>query len=263
LARASYLASPPLVVAYALAGTVDIDFEKEPIGKDKDGKDVFLRDIWPSREEVSKIVAQSVKPEFFKEVYDRISKGTDRWNALKISANKTYQWKPNSTYIREPPFFQGLSKTVTKPKKIENAYVLCSFGDSITTDHISPAGKIAKNSPAGRYLISKGVQEADFNTYGSRRGSKSILFILMCLGNDEIMARGTFANTRIINKLNDKVGPQTVHIPSGQKMDIFDAAEAYKKDGHPIIILAGQEYGSGSSRDWAAKYDHNINELIV
>jgi aconitate hydratase len=171
LARASYLASPPLVVAYALAGTVNIDFEKEPIGKGKDGKPVFLKDIWPSRDEVSKIVQQAVKPEYFKQVYDRISKGTDKWNALKISESKTYQWKSASTYIHEPPFFSGLSKTATKPKKIENAYVLASFGDSITTDHISPAGKIAKNSPAGRYLLSKSVQENDFNTYGSRRGS--------------------------------------------------------------------------------------------
>jgi aconitate hydratase len=159
------------VVAYALAGTVNFDFEKEPIGNGKDGKPVYLKDIWPARDEVSRIVQQSVKPEYFKQVYDRISKGTDKWNALKVSESKTYSWKSSSTYIHEPPFFSGLSKTAAKPKKIENAYVLASFGDSITTDHISPAGKIAKNSPAGRYLISKSVQEGDFNTYGSRRGS--------------------------------------------------------------------------------------------
>jgi len=253
LTKASYLASPPLVVAYALAGTVNIDFEKEPIGKDKNGKEVFLKDIWPSRKEVSKAVADHVRPEYFKQVYERIAKGTDRWNALQVPKTKNYQWNEKSTYIHEPPFFKNLTKTPQKPPKIENAYVLASFGDSITTDHISPAGKIAKNSPAGRYLNSKGVQEIDFNTYGARRG------------NDEIMARGTFANTRIINKLHSKVGPQTTHVPSGKTMDIFDAAEEYRKSGQSIIILAGQEYGSGSSRDWAAKgpYLQGVKAVIA
>lgn len=170
LTKAAYLASPPLVVAYALAGTVDIDFDKEPIGKDKNGKDVFLKEIWPSRSQVSKVSSEHVKPEFFKQVYERIAKGTDRWNSLNVPNTKTYEWSKESTYIHEPPFFKGLSKNPYKPERIKNAYVLASFGDSITTDHISPAGKISKNSPAGRYLLSKGVQEIDFNTYGARRG---------------------------------------------------------------------------------------------
>jgi len=252
LVRASYLASPGLVVAYALAGSVNKDFDKEPLGKGNDGKDVYLRDIWPSRDEVSKVAAQYVKAEYFKEIYDRISRGTARWNALTAGAEKIYGWK-TSTYIHEPPFFKTFDKTLPQLKRLENAYVLCSFGDFITTDHISPAGKITKNSPAGRYLLSKGVEERDFNTFGSRRG------------NHEIMARGTFGNIRIINKLVDKVGPQTVHIPSGEKMDIYDAAERYEKEGHPIIILAGQEYGSGSSRDWAAKgpYLQGVKAVIA
>jgi aconitate hydratase len=174
LTKANYLASPPLVVAYALAGTIDIDFDKEPIGKDKNGKDVFLKEIWPSRSQVSKVTTEHVRPEFFKNVYEKIAKGTDRWNALKVPNTKTYEWSKDSTYIHEPPFFKGLSKNPYNPEKIKNAYVLASFGDSITTDHISPAGNINKNSPAGRYLLSKGVQVIDFNTYGSRRGMISI-----------------------------------------------------------------------------------------
>lgn len=177
LVRASYLASPPLVVAYALAGTVNKDFAKEPIGQDKNGKDVFLKDIWPSKDEIVSTSNKYVKAEFFREIYDRISKGTKRWNALAAGKEKIYNWK-SSTYILNPPFFKDFSKTLPKLKKIENAYVLCSFGDSITTDHISPAGKISKNSPAGRYLIAKGVSEGDFNTYGSRRGK---LECLICI----------------------------------------------------------------------------------
>jgi aconitate hydratase len=174
-------------------------------------------------------------------VYDKISKGTDRWNSLKIEPSLQYSWKDASTYIHNPPFFQNTLLALPKLTNINNAYVLASFGDSITTDHISPAGNIAKNSPAARYLLGRGVQQVDFNTYGARRG------------NDEVMARGTFANTRIINKLAPKVGPQTTYIPSGEILDISDAAFRYTKEGHPTIILAGQEYGSGSSRDWAAK----------
>jgi len=252
LVRASYLASPALVVAYALAGNVNKNFETEPIGKGKDGKDVYLRDIWPSKEEIVNVSQKYVKAEYFKEVYDRISKGTARWNALTTTTDKIYSWKP-STYIHEPPFFKTFEKALPKTSKIENAYCLCSFGDFITTDHISPAGKITKNSPAGRYLISKGVEEKDFNTFGARRG------------NFEIMARGTFGNIRIINKLVDKVGPQTVYHPTGQVLDIFDAAERYVKEGHSIIVLAGQEYGSGSSRDWAAKgpYLQGVSAVIA
>ena len=176
----------------------------------------------------------------FKDVYSKISKGTDRWNSLNVTPSLQYEWKP-STYINNPPFFNSTKNELPKIENIKNAHVLCSFGDSITTDHISPAGSIAKSSPAARYLKEKGTEQADFNTYGARRG------------NDEIMARGTFANTRIINKLAPKVGPQTTYIPSGEVMDISDAAFRYSKEGHQLIILAGQEYGSGSSRDWAAK----------
>lgn len=241
LVKANYLASPPLVVAYAIAGRIDIDFENEPLATDSNGKPVFLRDIWPSRSEVSSVVSSSLNPEMFRDVYAKISKGTDRWNSLKTEPSLQYKWKDESTYIHNPPFFQTTELTLPKLKDINNAYVLCSFGDSITTDHISPAGNIAKNSPAARYLLSRHVQQPDFNTYGARRG------------NDEVMARGTFANTRIINKLVSKVGPQTTYVPSGEILDISDAAFRYAKEGHQLIILAGQEYGSGSSRDWAAK----------
>jgi aconitate hydratase len=241
LTRANYLASPPLCVAYALAGTVDIDFEKDPIGKDKSGKPVFLKDIWPSNDQVNEIISKILSPEMFKEVYSKISKGTPRWNALKVGTDKTYQWKNESTYIHNPPFFQSLKNEKPKINDIEGAYCLLNLGDSITTDHISPAGNIAKNSPAARYLNERGVQPIDFNTYGARRG------------NDEIMARGTFANTRMVNKMVKKVGPTTVHIPSGQEKAIFDVASEYTVNGQSTIVLAGKEYGSGSSRDWAAK----------
>jgi aconitate hydratase len=253
LIKANYLASPPLVVAYALAGRVDIDFETEPLGTDSQGNPVFLKDIWPSRNEVSEVVKENVTPQMFKEVYEKISKGTERWNALKTEPSLQYSWKDSSTYIHNPPFFQSTQLELPKLQNINNAYCLCSFGDSITTDHISPAGSIAKNSPAARYLTEKGIKQVDFNTYGARRG------------NDEVMARGTFANTRIINKLSPKVGPQTTYIPTGEVLDISDAAFRYQKEGHPLIILAGQEYGSGSSRDWAAKgpYLQGIKSVIA
>jgi aconitate hydratase len=183
----------------------------------------------------------SINPEQFKKVYSKIAKGTDRWNALPVNEGKQYQWKESSTYIHNPPFFQKTSLEMKPVEDIKSAYCILNFGDSITTDHISPAGKIAKDSPAARYLQTKGIAPADFNTYGARRG------------NDEIMARGTFANTRIINKLIDNVGPETVHFPSGKKMAIFDAAQEYMNGGDQTVILAGLEYGSGSSRDWAAK----------
>lgn len=241
LIKANYLASPPLVVIYAIAGRMDIDYENEPLTKDGNGKDVYLKDIWPSRAEVKEVVSKNLTAEMFKEVYGRISKGNDRWNSLKVAPSLQYSWKPESTYIHNPPFFQSTKKELPEIKSIQNAYALAWFGDSITTDHISPAGNIAKTSPAARFLKERNVEPLDFNTYGARRG------------NDEIMARGTFANTRIINKLAPKVGPQTTYIPTGEIMDISDAAFRYVKDGHQQIIIAGAEYGSGSSRDWAAK----------
>eukprot|EP00397_Hematodinium_sp_SG-2012_P004408 GEMP01004420.1.p1 GENE.GEMP01004420.1~~GEMP01004420.1.p1 ORF type:complete len:894 (+),score=213.56 GEMP01004420.1:100-2781(+) len=240
LTRANYLASPPLVVAYALAGNVNFDFEKTPLGQ-SNGKDVFLREIWPTQEEVSKLEKACVKPEMFTEVYSRIAKGTDRWNKLDAPTGKLFTWNEKSTYIHNPPFFQKTEKEPTPIVPLSNAYCLLNCGDGITTDHISPAGKITKNSPGGRYLMEHGVEPIDFNSYGSRRG------------NDEVMARGTFANIRLINKLAPKPGPQTLHVPSGEILDIFDAAKKYMDEGHPLIILGGKEYGSGSSRDWAAK----------
>lgn len=251
--RANYLASPPLVVAYALAGRCDIDFEKEPIGKGSDGKDVFLRDIWPTRDEVQRVSTGSITPEMFVKNYDTILKGSEMWQNLEAPKGKLYTWDESSTYIHNPPFFQNTGAELQPVESVKNAHCLLNLGDSITTDHISPAGKIAATSPAARYLLSKGVQQKDFNTYGARRG------------NDEIMARGTFANARLINKMVDKVGPETVHIPSGQRMAIFDAAEKYMNDGVQTIVLAGNEYGSGSSRDWAAKgpYLQGVKAVIA
>ena len=251
LTRANYLASPPLVVAYALAGRIDIDFEKEPIGKGKDGQPVFLKDIWPSNEDVNAVVSKVVTPEMFKEVYSKISKGTPRWNEMQVGKDKNYKWKEESTYIHNPPFFQGLTKTKPTISNIKDAYCLLNLGDSITTDHISPAGNIAKSSPAARYLTERGVQPVDFNTYGARRG------------NDEVMARGTFANTRLVNKMVKKVGPNTIHVPSGQEKSIFDVANEYIVNGQQSIILAGKEYGSGSSRDWAAKGPYMLGVKAV
>ncbi|KAM1010188.1 hypothetical protein ACFX2I_045629 [Malus domestica] len=242
LTRANYLASPPLVVAYALAGTVDIDFDKEPIGTGKDGKSVYFRDIWPSTEEIAEVVQSSVLPDMFKSTYESITKGNPMWNQLSVPESKLYSWDPNSTYIHEPPYFKGMTMDPPGAHGVKDAYCLLNFGDSITTDHISPAGSINKDSPAAKYLLERGVDRKDFNSYGSRRG------------NDEVMARGTFANIRLVNKLlNGEVGPKTVHIPSGEKLFVFDAATRYKADGHDTIVIAGAEYGSGSSRDWAAK----------
>ncbi|KAJ0111734.1 hypothetical protein Patl1_02023 [Pistacia atlantica] len=242
LTRANYLASPPLVVAYALAGTVDIDFEKEPIGTDKDGKSVYFKDIWPTTEEIAEVVQSSVLPDMFRSTYESITKGNPMWNQLSVPVGTLYSWDPNSTYIHEPPYFKGMTMDPPGAHGIRDAYCLLNFGDSITTDHISPAGSIHKDSPAAKYLLERGVERKDFNSYGSRRG------------NDEVMARGTFANIRIVNKLlNGEVGPKTVHVPTGEKLYVFDAAMKYKTACHDTIILAGAEYGSGSSRDWAAK----------
>nr|CAD1819225.1 unnamed protein product [Ananas comosus var. bracteatus] len=242
LTRANYLGSPPLVVAYALAGTVDIDFEKEPIGTGKDGKSVYFKDIWPSNEEITEILQSNVLPNMFKSTYEAIAKGNSMWNQLSVPATSLYPWDPKSTYIHDPPYFKDMTMTPPGPQSVRNAYCLLKLGDSITTDHISPAGSIHKDSPAAKYLLERGVSRKDFNSYGSRRG------------NDEVMTRGTFANIRIVNKLlNGEVGPKTIHIPSGEKLYVFDAAMRYKAAGHDTIVLAGEEYGSGSSRDWAAK----------
>lgn len=252
LTQANYLASPPLCVAYALAGTVDIDFEKEPIGQDKHGKDVFLRDIWPSREQVRQVVSKAVKAEQFKRNYADITKGNEEWQKLSAPSGKLYKWD-DSTYIHNPPFFTGMGADPEPVKDIEGAYCLLNLGDSITTDHISPAGKIARDSPAARYLKEKGVSERDFNTYGSRRG------------NDEIMARGTFANIRLINKMASKVGPYTVNVNTKEEKAVFDVAMDYQNEGKGMVILAGKEYGSGSSRDWAAKgpYLQGVKAVIA
>ncbi|KAF5179273.1 Aconitate hydratase [Thalictrum thalictroides] len=242
LTRANYLASPPLVVAYALAGTVDIDFTREPLGMSKDGKDIFFRDIWPSNEEVSDVVQSSVLPEMFKVTYEAITKGNPMWNQLSVPSGTLYSWDPTSTYIHEPPYFKDMTMSPPGPHGVKDAYCLLNFGDSITTDHISPAGSIHRDSPAAKYLLEHGVDRRDFNSYGSRRG------------NDEVMTRGTFANIRIVNKLlKGEVGPKTIHVPTGEKLSVFDVAMRYKSEGYDTIILAGAEYGSGSSRDWAAK----------
>ncbi|CAI2383632.1 unnamed protein product [Moneuplotes crassus] len=252
LTQANYLASPPLCVAYALAGTVDIDFANEPIGQDKDGNDVYLREIWPTREEVEKVINESVKSEHFTKNYANITKGNEDWQSLSAGSGKLYNWD-DSTYIHNPPFFKGMGAEPELINDIEDAYCLLNLGDSITTDHISPAGKIARDSPAARYLQDKGVSERDFNTYGSRRG------------NDEIMARGTFANIRLINKMASKVGPLAVNVNTNEEKAVFDVAEDYQKEGKPMIILAGKEYGSGSSRDWAAKgpYLQGVKAVIA
>ncbi|XP_020276119.1 aconitate hydratase, cytoplasmic isoform X1 [Asparagus officinalis] len=242
LTRANYLASPPLVVAYALAGTVDIDFEKEPIGTGKDGENVYFKDIWPSSEEIAEVVQSNVLPDMFKSTYEAITKGNPMWNQLSVPASTLYSWDPSSTYIHEPPYFKNMTMDPPGPHGVKDAYCLLNFGDSITTDHISPAGSIHKDSPAAKFLVERGVDRKDFNSYGSRRG------------NDEVMARGTFANIRIVNKLlKGEVGPKTIHIPTGEKLYVYDVAMRYKADGHDTIVIAGAEYGSGSSRDWAAK----------
>jgi aconitate hydratase len=243
LTRANYLASPPLVVAFALAGRLTIDFDTEPLGV-VNGEPVFLRDIWPDSAEVVDLEKKFVLPQMFRDSYAKVSQGNKQWNDLKVPSGTQFAWDDNSTYIHNPPFFAKTTRDVqpNSVANITNAHCLLNFGDSITTDHISPAGNISKNSPAGRFLVSKSVPQSDFNSYGSRRG------------NDLVMARGTFANIRIVNKLlGGKIGPQTVHVPSGEVMDVFDAAQKYMADGVQTIILAGKEYGSGSSRDWAAK----------
>ncbi|MGM8213674.1 aconitate hydratase AcnA [Virgibacillus sp. W0430] len=242
LTKANYLASPPLVVAYALAGTVDIDLTTEPIGKDQDGNAVFMKDIWPSMEEIRKTVDSVVNPEIFRKEYDNIFESNEKWNEINTTDEPLYEWDNDSTYIQNPPFFTGLSKEVDEIKPLNNLRAIGSFGDSITTDHISPAGAIAKDMPAGQYLQEQGVSPRNFNSYGSRRG------------NHEVMMRGTFANIRIRNLLAPGTeGGYTTYWPTGEVMPIYDAAMKYKEDNTGLIIMGGKDYGMGSSRDWAAK----------
>ena len=240
--KMNYLASPPLVVAYALAGTVNIDLSREPLGKDSAGNDVFLKDIWPSNQEISDAIAASIGPEMFKKNYADVFKGDSRWNQIASPEGEIFAWSGDSTYIKNPPYFDGMSMAIGSIADIRGARLLGLFGDSITTDHISPAGNIKASSPAGQFLQSRGVKPVDFNSYGSRRG------------NDDVMVRGTFANIRIKNlMLGGEEGGNTIHYPSNDKLAIYDAAMRYKAESVPLVVIAGKEYGTGSSRDWAAK----------
>jgi len=240
--KANYLASPMLVVAYAIAGRMDMDLTREPLGRDAQGRGVFLKEIWPTEQEISRAILGSVTAEAFRKRYAQVFEGTAEWKRIPAPEGGLYRWDEKSTYVQEPPYFLNFPKQPAPVRPIRNARVLEFVGDSITTDHISPAGSIAKESPAGQYLISLGVDPKEFNSYGARRG------------NDRVMARGTFANVRLKNRLvPDAEGWWTAHLPSGEKMSVFDAAERYRKEGTSLIILAGKEYGSGSSRDWAAK----------
>jgi aconitate hydratase len=242
LVRANYLASPPLVVAYAIAGTVDIDLATQPIGRDKNGKDVFLRDIWPSQKEIADTVASSMTPAMFTAQYGQATQGPPEWQKITSSTGDLFQWDEQSTYVQEPPFFVDMPAEPAPITSIEGARCLVSVGDSTTTDHISPAGSIKANSPAGRYLQAQGVKPEDFNQYGARRG------------NDRVMTRGTFANIRLKNLIAPGTeGSVSIHFPSGEQTSIYDAAMKYKGEGTPLVVLAGSEYGTGSSRDWAAK----------
>jgi aconitate hydratase len=240
--RANYLASPPLVVAYALTGRIDVDFQTEPLGTGKDGQPVYLRDVWPSRQEVEETMLRSVRSEMFREQYRDVFAGDESWNSLDVPEGDTYAWDPESTYVRQPPYFVDMPAEPAPVEDIHGARVLAVFGDSITTDHISPAGSIKTVSPAGKYLVDHGVAPKDFNSYGARRG------------NHEVMMRGTFANIRIRNRMVPEIeGGFTLHLPDGEPLPIYDAAMKYKAEGVPTVVFAGQEYGTGSSRDWAAK----------
>jgi aconitate hydratase len=242
LARASYLASPPLVVAFALAGRIDMDMTSDPLGTDRDGKPVYLADIWPSPAEVAETVARAVSAEVFSRNYASVFDGDDQWRALPVPAGDRYAWDEASTYVARPPFFEDLQPEPAPVADIRAGRVLAMLGDSVTTDHISPAGSIARTSPAAAWLMERGVEPRQFNSYGSRRG------------HHEVMMRGTFANIRLHNLLTpDAEGNVTEHLPSGERMSIFDASARYRAEGTPLVVLAGKEYGSGSSRDWAAK----------
>ncbi|HEY6824990.1 MAG TPA: aconitate hydratase AcnA, partial [Steroidobacteraceae bacterium] len=240
--RMNFLASPPLVVAYALAGSLDVDLTSEPLGTGSDGKPVQLADIWPSDAEVQEAIKRSVDSQMFRSSYASVFKGDENWAGIEVPAGQRYRWDPQSTYVKHPPYFAGMTATPPPLADVRGARVLALLGDSVTTDHISPAGNIARSSPAGRYLIEQGVQPQDFNSYGARRG------------NHEVMVRGTFANIRLRNLLVPGVeGGVTVHLPDGGQAAIYDAAMRYREEGVPLVVLAGREYGTGSSRDWAAK----------
>ena len=241
--KMNYLASPPLVIAYALAGTMDFDFESDPLGQDTDGDDVFLRDIWPTPAEVEQTIAGAISQDMFTDDYADVFAGDERWRSLPTPEGDTFAWDPESTYVRKPPYFDGMAKEPSPVEDISGARVLARLGDSVTTDHISPAGAIKADSPAGRYLAEHGVERKDFNSYGSRRG------------NHEVMIRGTFANIRLRNQLLDGVegGFTRDFTKDGEQSSIYDAAQSYAEAGIPLVILSGKEYGSGSSRDWAAK----------
>jgi aconitate hydratase len=240
--KMNFLASPPLVVAYALAGTMDIDLNSEPIGTGSDGKPVFLKDLWPSAREIQETVAKCVNSGMFKKGYAHVFAGDENWSSIQVPKDKVYKWESTSTYVRNPPYFDGMGMKPGAVADIRNARALAVLGDSVTTDHISPAGNISKSSPAAKYLVAQGVQPVDFNSYGARRG------------NHEVMMRGTFANIRLRNLLAPGTeGGVTVHVPSGEQMSIYDAAMKYKAEGTPLVVIAGKEYGTGSSRDWAAK----------
>jgi aconitate hydratase len=242
LVQHNFLASPPLVVAYALAGNMNVDLYSDPLGQDQDGNDVYMRDIWPRQQEVHDFVAANIDSEMFKASYSKVFDGDENWKRIESPTGDIYHWEPDSTYIRNPPYFEGMSRDAAPVTDIEGARCLALLGDSVTTDHISPAGAIAKDSPAAAYLQANGVEPVDFNSYGSRRG------------NHEVMMRGTFANIRLRNRLAPGTeGGWTCHQPSGQQMSVFDASVRYREEGTPLIVLAGSEYGTGSSRDWAAK----------
>ena len=240
--KANYLASPPLVVAYAIAGSLRQNIVTEPLGQDQDGNDVYLKDIWPTSQEIAEIMRQAVTPEMFAERYSDVFKGDKKWQSISVTGGQTYDWPINSTYVRNPPYFDGMGMDVQAPPDVNRARILGLFPDSITTDHISPAGNIKSDSPAGEYLRNHQVSPLEFNSYGSRRG------------NHEVMMRGTFANIRIKNKmLTDVEGGFTRHHPSGDMMPIYDAAMRYHEKNVPLVVFAGHLYGNGSSRDWAAK----------
>jgi aconitate hydratase len=242
LVKANYLASPPLVVAYALAGRIDIDLANEPLGSDSSGKPVYLREIWPSNLEVQNTVRTAVHRDMFQHEYQRAFDGDSNWQAMPVPTGNVYHWDEKSTYIKKPPYFEHMADPETSITDFQGMRVLALLGDSVTTDHISPAGSIPKDSPAGRYLIAQGVEPRDFNSYGARRG------------NHEVMVRGTLANIRLRNQLAPGTeGGWTVHLPGGEQMYIYEASMLYQNDGVPLLIVAGKEYGSGSSRDWAAK----------
>jgi aconitate hydratase A / 2-methylisocitrate dehydratase len=238
--RANYLASPPLVVAYALAGRMDIDLTREPIGVDSDGEPVHLSEIWPSSEEIKEVVAEAIRSDMFTKSYADVFTGDERWRKIEVPEGDRYTW-PASTYVRKPSFFEGMAAEPEEVAPISGARALAVLGDSVTTDHISPAGAIKKDSPAGSWLIDQGIEVRDFNSYGSRRG------------NHEVMIRGTFANVRLRNALVEREGGFTRHFPDGEETTIYEAAMKYADEGVPLVVLAGKEYGSGSSRDWAAK----------